>query len=139
MLSHPAKSKFQKVFKGKIYGKTKNCYSLKFGEFGLKALQSKRIEEKQIEAARKVINGYLKRVGKLWVRVFSDIPVSQKPTDVRMGRGKGSIAFWISRIKRGRILFELDFVTKKQAIIAFSKAAAKLPVKTIFIHRSKFL
>ena len=135
MITHPSKSKFRKVFKGRIRGKAKNCHFLKFGGFGLKALQSKRIKEKQIEAARKVINGYLKRTGKLWIRVFPSVPVSQKPIDVRMGRGKGAIAFWVSKIKPGKILFELDLVTKKQAMIAFSKAAAKLPIKTTFIYK----
>jgi len=133
MILRPKKTKFKKAFKGKIRGQAKGGYTIAFGKFALKALEPERVQEKQIESARKAINRHLKRTGKLWIRIFPDIPVTKKPTDVRMGKGKGSVEFWVSRVKPGRILFELDSVTEEQAIAAFSKAAAKLPIKTKFV------
>lgn len=132
MLS-PKKTKFKKAFKGRIHGKAKRGYNIAFGSYGLKALEPCRVKDCQIEAARRAINRHLRRTGKLWIRMFPDWPVSKKPTDVRMGKGKGPVEYFVSRIKPGKILFELDSVTEEQAIGAFSRAAAKLPIKTKFI------
>merc|ERR1711924_177644 len=110
---------FQKVFKGKIKGNAKNGYKISFGKFGLKSMNNKRIKDKQIESARKTINGFLKRSGKLWIRVFPNIPVTKKPIEVRMGSGKGNVDHWICKIKAGKILFELDNITYKEAKEAF--------------------
>ena len=134
MILRPKKTKFRKAFKGRIHGKAKGGFKFAFGKFALKALEPERIQEKQIESARKAINRHLKRAGKLWIRIFPDIPVSKKPADVRMGKGKGSPEFWACRVKPGRIIFELDSVTEEQAIGAFSRAAAKLPIKTKIIR-----
>ena len=134
MLS-PKKTKFRKAFKGRIHGDAKGGFELNFGSFGLKALEPERITARQIEAARKAINRHLKRIGKVWIRIFPDIPVSQKPAEVRMGSGKGSPEFWVARVKPGRILFELDGVTEDQARGAFERADAKLGIKTKFIRR----
>lgn len=134
MLS-PKKTRFRKAFKGRIHGIAKSGFELNFGIFGLKALQPERITARQIEAARKAINRHLRRVGKLWIRIFPDVPVSKKPAEVRMGSGKGSPEFWVSRVKPGRILFELDGVTEEQARGAFERADAKLGIKTKFIKR----
>ncbi|MDJ1407426.1 MAG: 50S ribosomal protein L16 [Candidatus Midichloria sp.] len=134
MLS-PKKTKFRKAFKGRIRGNAKGSFELNFGVFGLKALEPERITARQIEAARKAINRYLRRVGKLWIRIFPDVPVSRKPAEVRMGSGKGSPEFWVSRVKPGRILFELDGVTEDQARGAFERADAKLGIKTKFVKR----
>jgi large subunit ribosomal protein L16 len=132
----PAKTKYRKAQKGgkKILGVASNGNSLKFGAYGLKALEPSKLNSKQIESARKVITRYMKRAGKLWIRIFPDIPVSKKPADVRMGKGKGSPEFWACRVKPGRILFELDSVTEEQAMEAFARAAAKLPIKTKVIR-----
>ena len=134
MILHPKKTKFRKAFKGRIHGKAKGGFKIAFGKFALKALEPERIQEKQIESARKAINRHLRRAGKLWIRIFPDIPVSKKPADVRMGKGKGSPEFWACRVKPGRILFELDSVTEEQSMEAFSRAAAKLPIKTKVIR-----
>ncbi len=134
MILHPKKTKFRKAFKGRIHGKAKGGFKIAFGKFALKALEPERIQEKQIESARKAINRHLRRAGKLWIRIFPDIPVSKKPADVRMGKGKGSPEFWACRVKPGRILFELDSVTEEQAMEAFARAAAKLPIKTKVIR-----
>lgn len=133
MTLSPKKTKFKKVFKGRIHGKAKRGFTISFGQFGLKALQPERIKEKQIESARKAITRYLKRTGKVWIRIFPDLPITKKPADVRMGRGKGAVEFWACRVKPGRIIFELDSVTEAQAIGAFARAAAKLPIKTKMI------
>ena len=134
MILHPKKTKFRKALKGRIHGKAKGGFKIAFGKYALKALEPERIQEKQIESARKAINRHLRRAGKLWIRIFPDIPVSKKPADVRMGKGKGSPEFWACRVKPGRILFELDSVTEEQAMEAFSRAAAKLPIKTKVIR-----
>ena len=134
MLS-PKKTKYRKAFKGRIHGNANGGTALNFGVFGLKALEPERVTARQIEAARRAINGHLKRVGKLWIRIFPDIPVTKKPTDVRMGSGKGYPEFWVCRVKPGRILFELDGVKEEQAKRAFERAAAKLPIKTKFVTR----
>ncbi|MDF3047857.1 MAG: rplP [Candidatus Midichloriaceae bacterium] len=131
----PSKTKYRKAFKGRIHGNAKGGFELNFGTFGLKALEPERITARQIEAARRAISRAMKRSGKLWIRIFPDVPVSKKPADVRMGSGKGNPEFWACRVKPGRIMFELDGVLEEVARDAFGKAAAKLPIKTKFIKR----
>ena len=135
MLS-PQKTKFRKQFKGRIHGKAKGNYSLNYGSFGLKALQPERITSRQIESARKAITRHLKRAGKMWIRIFPDVPVSKKPAEVRMGKGKGANEFWACRVKPGRIMFEVDGVNVNEAKKALSLAAAKLPIKSKFVERN---
>ena len=131
----PKRTKYRKAHKGRIHGNATRCNLLNYGAFGLKAVQPERIISKQIEAARVALTRYMKRTGKVWTRVFSNIPVSKKPTEVRMGKGKGAPEFWVCRVKPGRILFEVDGVTETVAKIALYKASAKLPIKTKFIKR----
>ena len=131
----PARTKYRKAHKGRIHGKATRCDKLNFGEYGIKALQPDRIISNQIEAARVALTRYMKRTGKVWTRIFSNIPVSKKPTEVRMGKGKGTPEFWVCRVKPGRILFEVDGVTESVARVALYKASAKLPIKTKFIKR----
>ena len=134
MLS-PKRTNYRKQHKGRIHGAAKGGSSLNFGEFGLKALDPDRITARQIEAARRAITRHMKRQGKVWIRVFPDVPVSKKPLEVRMGSGKGSVEFWACRVKPGRILFEVDGVPRDIAEEAFALAAAKLPIKTKFVAR----
>lgn len=134
MLS-PKKTKYRKQHKGRIHGNAKGGYSLNFGEYGLKALEPERVTARQIEAARRAVSRYVKRVGRLWIRVFPDVPVTRKPAEVRMGSGKGSVEFWACRVKPGRILFEIDGVPESVAREAFERASAKLPIKTKFVAR----
>jgi large subunit ribosomal protein L16 len=134
MLS-PKKTKYRKAHKGRIHGKAKGGFSLSFGEYGLKAITPDRLTARQIEAARRAITRHMNRQGKVWIRVFPDVPVSKKPLEVRMGSGKGSPEFWAARVKPGRILFELDGVPEKIAREALSLAAMKLPIKTKFVTR----
>jgi large subunit ribosomal protein L16 len=131
----PARTKYRKAHKGRIHGKASRCDKLNFGEYGMKALQPDRIISNQIEAARVALTRYMKRTGKVWTRIFPNIPVSKKPTEVRMGKGKGTPEFWVCRVKPGRILFEIDGVTESVAKVALYKASAKLPIKTKFIKR----
>ncbi len=131
----PKKTKHRKAFKGRIHGVAKSGATLAFGSFGMKALEPERITARQIEAARRAISRHMKRVGRLWIRIFPDIPVSRKPADVRMGSGKGAPEFFVFRVKPGRILFELDGVPENLAREAFELASAKLPIKTKFIKR----
>jgi len=131
----PARTKYRKAHKGRIHGNASRCNKLNFGAYGLKALQPERIMSKQIEAARVALTRHMKRTGKVWSRVFSNIPVSKKPVEVRMGKGKGSTEFWVCRVKPGRILFEIDGVNEIVAREALYKASAKLPIKTKFIKR----
>lgn len=134
MLS-PKRTKYRKAHKGRIHGNAKGGYELNFGQYGLKALQPERVTARQIEAARRAIQRHVKRAGRLWIRVFPDVPVSAKPAEVRMGKGKGSVEFWACRVKPGRIMFELDGVPQELAREAFERAAAKLPIKTKFVAR----
>ena len=134
MLS-PQRTKYRKQFKGRIHGKAKGNYSLNYGSYGLKAMQPERITSRQIESARKAITRHLKRAGKMWIRIFPDVPVSKKPAEVRMGKGKGSNEFWACRVKPGRILFEVDGVSEQVAKEALYKASTKLPIKTKIISR----
>ena len=131
----PARTKYRKAHKGRIHGNASRCDKLNFGAYGLKALQPERIISNQIEAARVALTRHMKRAGKVWTRVFPNIPVSKKPVEVRMGKGKGSTEFWVCRVKPGRILFEVDGVNEITAKEALYKASAKLPIKTKFIKR----
>jgi len=134
MLS-PKRTKYRKQFKGRIHGVAKGGTTLNFGAFGLKATEPGRVNARQIEAARRAITRHIKRVGRIWIRIFPDVPVSQKPAEVRMGSGKGSPEFWVARVKPGRIMFELDGVTPQIAREAFDLAAAKLSIATRFVVR----
>ncbi len=134
MLS-PKRSKYRKAHKGRIHGLAKSGTSLNFGAFGLKALEPERITARQIEAARRAITRSMKRAGRVWIRMFPDVPVSQKPAEVRMGSGKGSPEFWVCRIKPGRIMFEIDGVSPELARQALTLGAAKLPIRTKFVTR----
>lgn len=131
----PKKTKYRKAHKGRIKGNAKGGYSLSFGSYGLKALEPERITSRQIEAARRAATRYMKRVGKMWIRVFPDIPVTKKPTDVRMGKGKGSVEYYVFRVKPGRIIFELDGVPENVAREALMRAKAKLPFDAKFVTR----
>jgi len=134
MLS-PKRTKFRKAFKGRIHGVAKGGTALNFGAYGLKAVEPGRVTARQIEAARRAISRHIRRVGRVWIRVFPDVPVSSKPAEVRMGSGKGSPEFWVCRVKPGRIMFELDGVPADTAKVAFELAAAKLPIGTRFVQR----
>ncbi len=136
MLS-PKKTKYRKAHKGRIKGAAKGGSELNFGEYGLKAMEPERITARQIEASRRAISRYVKRVGRMWIRIFPDVPVTRKPAEVRMGSGKGGVEFWVARVKPGRILFEIDGVDEKTAREAFERASAKLPIKTKFVARLK--
>ena len=134
MLS-PKRLKFRKQHKGRIHGLTKGGAELSFGTYGLKALTPDRITARQIEAARRAITREMKRAGRVWIRIFPDVPVSDKPAEVRMGKGKGSIEYWCARVHPGRIMFEIDGVSEETARTAFALGAAKLPFKTKFVKR----
>ena len=134
MLS-PKRLKFRKQHKGRIHGLAKGGSSLDFGSFGLKALTPDRITARQIEAARRAITREMKRLGQLWIRIFPDVPVSDKPAEVRMGKGKGSVEFWVARVKPGRILFECGGIDEATARQALALGAAKLPIKTKFVKK----
>ena len=131
----PKRTKYRKAFKGRISGAAKGGFNLDFGSFGLKAMEPDRLTARQIEAARRAITRHMKRAGRVWIRVFPDVPVSKKPAEVRMGSGKGAPEFWAARVKPGRILFELEGVPVTVAKEALALAAAKLPIKTRFVAR----
>lgn len=131
----PKRTKFRKQFKGRIHGMSKGGTELNFGAFGLKALEPERITARQIEAARRAITRHMKRAGRVWIRIFPDLPVTSKPTEVRMGKGKGSVDYWAARVAPGRIMFELDGVSEEIAREALRLGASKLPIKTRFIQR----
>ncbi len=131
----PKRTKFRKQFKGRIHGTAKGGTELNFGEFGLKALEPERVTARQIEAARRALTRHMKRAGRVWIRVFPDVPVTSKPTEVRMGKGKGAPEYWAAKVKPGRIMFEIDGVSVETAREALTLAAAKLPIKTRFIQR----
>ncbi len=134
-MMQPKKTKYRKAHKGRIKGAAKGGYSLNFGQFGLKAVTPERITARQIEAARRAISRHVKRAGRLWIRIFPDVPISKKPAEVRMGSGKGGVEYWAARVDAGRIMFEIDGVPEQIAREAFDRASAKLPVKTRFIAR----
>ena len=131
----PTRTKFRKAHKGRIHGLATSGATLAFGQYGLKAVEPERITARQIEAARRALTRHMKRSGRVWIRVYPDVPVSKKPLEVRMGSGKGAPEFWVARVKPGRILFEIDGVPVGVAREALSLAAAKLPIKTRFIER----
>ena len=131
----PVRTKFRKAFKGRIHGKATRAAVLNYGAYGIKALEPERIIGKQIEAARVALTRHMKRQGRVWTRIFPNIPVSKKPVEVRMGKGKGAPEYWACRVKPGRILFEIDGVSEAIAKEALYKASAKLPIKTKFIKR----
>jgi large subunit ribosomal protein L16 len=131
----PKKTKYRKQQKGRVAGNAKGGFTLAFGDYGMKALQPDRITARQIEAARRAITRHLRRQGKLFIRVFPDVPISKKPLEVRMGSGKGSPEFWAARVKPGRIMFELNGVPEDLAREAFALASAKLPIDTKFVKR----
>lgn len=134
MLS-PKRVKFRKQHKGRIHGVAKGGAELSFGSYGLKALSPERVTARQIEAARRAITREMKRAGRLWIRIFPDVPVSDKPAEVRMGKGKGAPEFWVARVKPGRVMFEIGEVDEDTARRAFALGAAKLPVKSKFVKR----
>ena len=131
----PVRTKFRKQFKGRIHGPATSGATLAFGQYGLKALEPDRVTARQIEAARRALTRFMKRSGRVWIRVYPDVPVSKKPIEVRMGKGKGAPEWWIVRVAPGRIMFEIDGVPETLAREAFSLAAAKLPIKTRFVQR----
>jgi large subunit ribosomal protein L16 len=131
----PVRTKFRKQFKGRIHGKATSGAELTFGSFGLKSLEPERVTARQIEAARRAITRHMKRAGRLWIRIFPDVPVSKKPTEVRMGKGKGTPELWVVRVKPGRIMFEIDGVAPDLAKEALRLGAAKLPVRTRVVQR----
>ena len=131
----PTRTKYRKAHKGRIHGYASRGEILNYGAYGLKAMQPDRVISKQIEAARIALTRYMKRTGKVWLRIFPNIPVSKKPTEVRMGKGKGAPEFWACRVKPGRIIFEVDGVSESVARVALYKASTKLPIKTKFIKR----
>ncbi len=131
----PKRTKFRKQFKGRISGAAKGGTDLNFGSFGLKALEPERVTARQIEASRRAITRAMKRAGRVWIRIFPDVPVSKKPTEVRMGKGKGAPEFWAAKVKPGRIMFEIDGVAEDVAKEALRLAAMKLPIKCRFVVR----
>jgi len=131
----PMRTKFRKAHKGRIHGVSKAGTELNFGQYGLKALEPDRVTARQIEAARRALTRHMKRAGRVWIRVYPDVPVSKKPIEVRMGKGKGTPEFWVCRVKPGRIMFEVDGVSVQVAKEALGLAAAKLSVKTRFVER----
>ncbi|SKA11591.1 50S ribosomal protein L16 [Consotaella salsifontis] len=131
----PKRTKYRKAFKGRIHGTAKGGATLSFGQFGLKAMEPERVTARQIEAARRAITRQMKRQGRVWIRIFPDLPVTSKPTEVRMGKGKGAVDFWAARVHPGRIMFELDGVSEEIAREALRLGAAKLPIRTRFIQR----
>jgi large subunit ribosomal protein L16 len=131
----PKRTKYRKAHKGRIHGNAKGNTQLNFGAFGLKALQPERITARQIESARRAITRAMKRAGRVWIRIFPDLPVSTKPAEVRMGSGKGSPEFWVARVQPGRIVFEIDGVAENLAREALALGAAKLPIRTKFVTR----
>lgn len=131
----PAKTKFRKYHKGRNYGVATRGAKVSFGEFGLKAIDRGRLTARQIEAARRAMTRHIKRGGRIWIRIFPDKPVSQKPAEVRMGNGKGNPEFWVAEIQPGKVLYEMDGVQEDVAREAFRLAAAKLPLRTVFVQR----
>ena len=131
----PKRTKFRKAFKGRIHGVATSGTALDFGQFGLKAMEPERVTARQIEAARRALTRHMKRAGRVWIRIFPDVPVSKKPTEVRMGKGKGSPELWVVRVKPGRIMFEIDGVAPDMAKEALRLGAAKLPVRTRIVQR----
>lgn len=131
----PKKTKYKKQFKGKLVGKTTKGNQIIYGKYALKVLETTRLSSKQIEATRRIIMRKMKRLGFLWIRIFPDIPVTSKPTENRMGKGKGNVSFWIANIKKGQILYEISGISLENAKKVFKAGSNKLPVKTKFIYK----
>ena len=131
----PKRTKFRKAHKGRIHGNAKGGTSLAFGQYALKALEPDRVNARQIEAARRAITRHMKRAGRVWIRIFPDVPVTTKPTEVRMGKGKGSVDYWACKVKPGRVMFEIDGVNEEIAREALRLGGRKLPIKTRFVQR----
>ncbi len=131
----PKRTKFRKMFKGRIHGEAKGGFELNFGTYGLKAVEPDRVTARQIEAARRAMTRHMKRQGRVWIRIFPDVPVTQKPTEVRMGKGKGSVEYWAAKVKPGRVMFEIDGVAEPVAREALRLAAMKLPIKSRIVVR----
>ena len=131
----PKRTKFRKMHKGRIHGEAKGGFELNFGTYGLKAVEPDRVTARQIEAARRAMTRHMKRQGRVWIRIFPDVPVTQKPTEVRMGKGKGSVEYWAAKVKPGRIMFEIDGVAEPVAREALRLAAMKLPIKSRIVVR----
>ena len=131
----PKRTKFRKMHKGRIHGEAKGGFELNFGTYGLKAVEPDRVTARQIEAARRAMTRHMKRQGRVWIRIFPDVPVTQKPTEVRMGKGKGSVEYWAARVKPGRVMFEIDGVSEAVAREALRLAAMKLPIKSRIVVR----
>ena len=134
MLS-PKRTKYRKAHKGRIHGNAKGGFTINFGSYGMKALSPARVTSRQIEAARRAMTRHMRRAGRVWIRIFPDVPVSRKPAEVRQGKGKGSPEYWVCRVKPGRVMFEVDGVPRDIAEKAFELAAAKLPLATRFVVR----
>ena len=134
-MMQPKKTKFRKAHKGRIHGTATSGATLSFGQFGLKAMAPERITARQIEAARRALTRHMKRAGRVWIRIFPDLPVSKKPAEVRMGKGKGAVEYWAARVAPGRIMFEVDGVPDETAREALKLGAAKLPIKTRVVTR----
>ena len=135
-MMQPKRTKFRKQFKGRNRGLAQSGNRVSFGEYGLKSLETGRITARQIEAARRAMTRHIKRGGKIWIRIFPDVPVTKKPIEVRMGKGKGNVEYWVCKIQPGRMLYEMEGVSEEVAREAFRLAAAKLPVKTVFVERT---
>ncbi len=132
----PKRTKFRKMFKGKNRGLAQSGNKVSFGEFGLKAVERGRVSARQIEAARRAMTRKVKRTGKIWIRIFPDVPISNKPLEVRMGKGKGNVDHWVSKVQPGTVLYEMEGVSEEDAREAFRLAANKLPIKTTFVIRA---
>jgi len=132
----PKRTKFRKQFKGKNRGLAQNGNRVSFGEFGLKAAERGRVSARQIEAARRAMTRHIKRGGKIWIRLFPDVPISSKPLEVRMGKGKGNVDYWVAKVQPGSVMYEMEGVSEEIAREAFKLAAAKLPIKTVFVSRT---
>lgn len=132
----PKRTKFRKQFKGKNRGFAQNGNRVSFGEYGLKAAERGRVSARQIEAARRAMTRHIKRGGKIWIRLFPDVPISNKPLEVRMGKGKGNVEYWVAKVQPGVVMYEMEGVTEEIAREAFKLAAAKLPIKTVFVSRT---
>jgi large subunit ribosomal protein L16 len=132
----PKRTKFRKMFKGKNRGFAQNGNRVSFGEYGLKAAERGRVSARQIEAARRAMTRHIKRGGKIWIRLFPDVPISNKPLEVRMGKGKGNVEYWVAKVQPGSMMYEMEGVTEEIAREAFKLAAAKLPIKTVFVSRT---
>ncbi len=135
-MMQPKRTKFRKQFKGRNRGLAQSGNQVSFGQYGLKAVSRGRVTARQIEAARRAMTRHVKRGGKVWIRIFPDKPISKKPLEVRMGSGKGNVEYWVANIQPGRMLYEMEGVTRDIAVEAFKLAAAKLPVRTAFIERT---